>query len=153
MYPPAGQRAIYNNVKLRPGRIHRPPDVAEHQLRGRWHQRSTFHFTHIHITVLFFFLGEKSGGFLFFFFFFFLFFSFLVSVQYYTGQARAGTAKYNDKRNDKIKKIPTSLPWFYRITVCCLLYFSVRPDLTLSSAGGLCKSGRIFFFLHLLFVQ
>lgn len=30
------------NVKLRPGRIHRPPDVAEHQLRGRWHQPSSF---------------------------------------------------------------------------------------------------------------
>lgn len=42
------RRARDNNVKSRPGRIHRPPEVAEHQLRGRWHQRSlfiSFHFS------------------------------------------------------------------------------------------------------------
>jgi len=49
MHPPPRARAIYNNVKLRPGRIRRPPDVAEHQLRGRWLsiKRSSFHFAFI----------------------------------------------------------------------------------------------------------
>lgn len=73
MYPPAAQRAIYNNVKLRPGRIHRPPDVAEHQLRGRWHQQSSSFYTHN--SIIFFWAKSKSlGGFFFFsiFQFFFL---------------------------------------------------------------------------------
>lgn len=61
MYPPRDiSYCNVINVKLRPGRIRRPPDVAEHQRRGRWlsSTRSFFSFYIFHDSKT----GQQGTG-------------------------------------------------------------------------------------------